>query len=127
MVVAAMVLMEWLIVALSHQLAKGDPSLALLWITPRMLLLLSLLGGGIMGWATTELWLYRQRSKFLQPATVWTLVGSLVIVLSLRWLLAQFLAGTLLPPALLTDLTSSLLMCLILGGFWRFWRDRLRR
>ena len=127
MVTAAMVLIEWLIIALSLQLFRGDPNQQFAWLTPRTQLLLNLLGGGLMGWATTELWLYRQRSPYLQPAIVWTLVGSLVIVLSLRWLITQLPAAGLLPPALMTDLTSSLLMCLILGGFWRFWRDRLRR
>ena len=87
---------------------------------------MTLLGGPILGVATTELW-RRQNNDYLSTDIVWTLLGSVTMLLILRWLLAKYFFGSLLPPALMSEPSSVMLMGLILGGFWRFWSDRFRR
>lgn len=141
LVVLAAVLMEWAlefaIQAMASRAISPDPgqvidplelrSLGAGSIPPWLYLLMGLLAGPLLGAATTELWCHRQRSRYAPPDLVWTLVGSLLMVLSLRWLLGQFAFQTLLPPAILTELSPTLAMGIAVGGFWRVWSDRFRR
>jgi hypothetical protein len=128
LVVLAAVLLEW---ALEFALKSLEPvelrSLGTGPIPQWLYSLMGLLAGPLLGAATTELWCYRQRSSYVPPDLVWTLVGSLLMVLSLRWLLGQFAFQALLPPAILTDVSPTLAMGIAVGGFWRVWSDRLRR
>jgi len=93
-------------------------------LSPGLLVMLPLLGGAVLGVATTELW-RRQNNNYLSVNITWTLIGSVIILLTLRWLLDRYFFEVLLPPALFSEPSSVLLMGLIVGGFWRSWRDRL--
>jgi zinc transporter ZupT len=125
LVVLAAVLLEW---ALEFALqAMAPPANEGPMLPAWLLVLLGILAGPILGAATTELWCYQQRSRYLSPELVWTLVGSLLMVLSFRWLLGKFVFQTLLPPAILTEVSGTLAMGIAVGGFWRVWSDRLRR
>lgn len=111
---------EWAIVLAIGGVAKLSP------ISPGLSMAMTLLGGALLGVASTELW-RRQNNHYLASNIAWTLIGSVTILLSLRWLLATYFFSTLLPPALLSEPSSVLLMGLVIGGFWRAWSDRFRR
>lgn len=119
-VVAGVILFEWLIVLAVVRL-PGFSELA-----SGLLPFMALLGGPILGVATTELWRH-QNNNYLAADAVWTLIGSVTILLILRWLFAKYFFGALLPPAFLSEPSSLLLMGMILGGFWRFWIQHFRR
>lgn len=117
---AGTVAIEWAIVlALGglEQLSK---------ISSGLLLAMTLLGGAFLGVTTTELW-RRRNNNYLPSDIAWTLIGSVTLLLILRWLLAKYFFGALLPPDLLSEPSSLLLMGLVIGGFWRSWSDRLGR
>lgn len=118
--VAGIIAIEWAII-----FALGGIA-GLSQLSPVLLMAMTLLGGPILGVATTELW-RRQNNNYLATDIVWTLLGSVTMLLILRWLLAKYFFGSLLPPALMSEPSSVMLMGLILGGFWRFWSDRFRR
>ena len=115
-VVAGVIAIEWVMVL----------AIARLGIPSGLILSVTFLGGPFLGVATTELW-RRQHNNYLAPDMVWTLIGSITMLLILRWLLAKYFFGALLPPALLSEPSSVLLMGMIIGGFWRFWSSRFRR
>lgn len=119
-VVVGVVAIEWAIVLAVGGLAGLNN------LSSGLLLAMSLLGGACLGVATTELWRY-QNNNYLETHIVWTLIGSVTMLLILRWLLAKYFFGALLPPALLSEPSSVLLMGMVMGGFWRFWGDRFRR
>jgi len=123
-VVAIAIVLEWAVVLALGSLVQVDsPGFGGL-LSPGVLLMLPLLGGAALGVATTELW-RRQNNNYLSINITWTLIGSVVMLLTLRWLLDKHFFGALLPPALFSEPSSVLLMGLIIGGFWRSWRDRL--
>lgn len=119
-VVVGIVAIEWAIVLAMGGLAQLSS------LSSGLLLAMTLLGGALLGVVTTELW-RRQNNNYLAPDIAWTLIGSVTLLLILRWLLAKYFFGALLPPALLSEPSSVLLMGMVIGGFWRSWGDRLRR
>lgn len=120
MTVAGVVAIEWAIVLAMGGVSKVSN------ISPGLFMAMELLGGALLGVATTELW-QRQNSNHLAADITWTLIGSVTLLLILRWLLAKYFFGALLPPALLSEPSSVLLMGMVIGGFWRSWSDRIRR
>lgn len=86
---------------------------------------MNLLGGALLGIATTELW-RRQNNGYLAINLAWTLIGSTTLLLILRWLLAKYFFGALLPPTLLSEPSSVVIMGMVIGGFWRSWSARFR-
>ena len=119
-VVAGVVAIEWAIVLALGGLEQLNN------LSPGVLLAMTLLGGALLGMATTELW-RRQNNNYLAADIGWTLIGSVTMLLILRWLLAKYFFGTLLPPALLSEPSSVLLLGMVIGGFWRSWIHRIRR
>lgn len=97
------------------------------WISPQNGWLFGFLGAPAMGIAATELWRYRQNTTYVDQTIGWTLVGSLLVVTSIRWILKNYIFASLLPSPLFTDLTFPMLMGIILGVFWRDIAQRLKR
>ncbi|NJN31760.1 MAG: hypothetical protein HC824_16035 [Synechococcales cyanobacterium RM1_1_8] len=118
-IVTGAVLLEWLVA----QGAERSPvlaSAAQLLFQSSFSTITLVASGAALGIATAELWCFQQRSGLSQPAIAWTLVGSLILALFVRWLLS-LVFGSLLPPALLTEPSMVTVMGIVIGAFWRSW------
>lgn len=92
-----------------------------------LMMLIKLFRGLALGLATAELWRYQQNGNSPSNTLAWTLVGSLLIALTVLWILRKYAFAALLPAVVLTDIDEITPMGIILGSFWRSWIWRLRR